>query len=696
MQTLHRLFIEVGFNLPSLSSELVSAMPCENGERLPETYICIIGFTSLEDVKKFDARLSKPENRSMYHPLKLCYLLDRINRSATSDVFVLETSRTTFCGTLMMSQSGHGSAFVSTVGGLIAIGHETYVITTSHSPEEGYTPIGNLPESHHDQRLPFDHQDVFDYGDWRLALVRPDCRRPNAVIESYSDSMKGSAAPIIVKYHLPMNSRIFSYSRNVLIASGRSGLKEGILSKRRTFLMSKAHNLQAVWLIDLGHDDFRPGDSGSWIIHKGSHLLLGVLIARSTNSGYMVPFTQIQKDISETLKIPATAVRPTGISKRQSRAAAQPREPSFHGTSLLSQELEPEIQSSKGQFREYLSPSKSGHADAKRPGRKNFNPTLIPWKTSLQDGLRYSNSPWIVELFVLLNISAMILIRTPSSLSMKECLISASGLALGYAFLLSFFRTRNSPLFWRHQRSGKRPVMIRNKAIWEIFYQSGLLSLLAITAWWFFKPRSFTKGSLTESDDVECVEILAYDWLISAVWVLNLIDVIKTRRLWSALVWTLVTALAFAMDPPHSSQLEVDHNCIATSVIQVSIAMISSATAISWVLLQDHHLLGQFSSIYRLYADSSVSSRRPAFELPQTALNTESNVAKLSVTPTQRTIRLKLFNWIFIPGLFLVFVLSAYGCSFDLQGLATSLLTNHPCEFPCHMQVVAQLSKTQP
>ncbi|KAF4892729.1 hypothetical protein CGCFRS4_v007422 [Colletotrichum fructicola] len=73
-------------------------------------------------------------------------------------------------------------------------------------------------------------------------------------------------------------------------------------------MLSQATTPQKVWSIDLGCDNLQAGDSGSWVVHKHDNVLLGVLIARSSNSGFLAPFTEVQKEIGAILSLPPSGI----------------------------------------------------------------------------------------------------------------------------------------------------------------------------------------------------------------------------------------------------------------------------------------------------------------------------------------------------------------------------------------------------
>ncbi|KAH9233324.1 hypothetical protein K456DRAFT_353373 [Colletotrichum gloeosporioides 23] len=303
MRTLPHFLIDFGFNLPCISSDLLYMNYNRKRQDAFETYICVIGLTTVEDIKRFDDKIS--QNKSMYHPLKLCYLLDRIYMSATSDIHTIEAHQNdTFCGTLMTSQLENGISFISTIGGLLTIDTRTYALTTNHIPETGFLP----QEIQSKSEYMLNPKEVLECGDWRLALIKPTLRRPNIIRGTLPEPTSEPILSHIIESHYSFDSRIFSDSREVLIACGRSGLKQGLISKRMTFILSQGRSLQEVWLIDLGHRDFEAGDSGSWVVHKDDNALLGVLIARSYRSGYMVPFTAVRKNIEKAFGLSAATV----------------------------------------------------------------------------------------------------------------------------------------------------------------------------------------------------------------------------------------------------------------------------------------------------------------------------------------------------------------------------------------------------
>ncbi|KAL3298987.1 hypothetical protein RB213_000816, partial [Colletotrichum asianum] len=148
-------------------------------------------------------------------------------------------------------------------------------------------------------------QDVEIVGEWQLCLIRPGSRRPNLILDGSDRFSLDSQA---VQSYSSSSRMSNSSPREVLVISGRSGLKRGSLSRTPSAMLLGKQGLQEVWTIGLWHD-LQAGDSGSWVISKDRHSLLGVVVARSTGCAYMVSFSQIQKDLGAHWNLPPDAVK---------------------------------------------------------------------------------------------------------------------------------------------------------------------------------------------------------------------------------------------------------------------------------------------------------------------------------------------------------------------------------------------------
>ncbi|KAF0331795.1 hypothetical protein GQ607_000915 [Colletotrichum asianum] len=246
--------------------------------------------------------MSQPDKRKLYTPLEICYQLRRISRTSSSGLYAIKSSQDlTYCGTLMVSQEGQGSPRISTVGGLIQILDWTYALTTSHPPDPSEDGSDDEDEADFDNVC----QDVEIVGEWQLCLIRPGSRRPNLILDGSDRFSLDSQA---VQSYSSSSRMSNSSPREVLVISGRSGLKRGSLSRTPSAMLLGKQGLQEVWTIGLWHD-LQAGDSGSWVISKDRHSLLGVVVARSTGCAYMVSFSQIQKDLGAHWNLPPDAVK---------------------------------------------------------------------------------------------------------------------------------------------------------------------------------------------------------------------------------------------------------------------------------------------------------------------------------------------------------------------------------------------------
>lgn len=247
-------------NLPILSTDLISLHPVNNKSRPPETYVCIMGLNTEEDIVKFENALNRASFSFKHYRLQLCYLLNPILRSATLEISAIPASQhQTYCGRLMSYQLEDGSVSISTVGGLILVDGQTYALTTNHNPEEQprEAPRRECEQEKETILQPMMKPGkIVTAGDRTLALIQPSDRLPNVIANRLPESTIGRSELGVVKdyYYFDMDSRVFLDSRKVLIACGKSGWKQGFISNRRTFLLSQTRSLQKVWSIDLGNN----------------------------------------------------------------------------------------------------------------------------------------------------------------------------------------------------------------------------------------------------------------------------------------------------------------------------------------------------------------------------------------------------------------------------------------------------------
>ncbi|KAK0377984.1 hypothetical protein CLIM01_04657 [Colletotrichum limetticola] len=311
-----------------------------------KTYICISGLEKSEDIRAFDRLMSQPGYRHLYSPLKLCYEDIQITRPAVPGSYDIDPSFTeTLCGSLVTFKDSDGSPRTSTIGGLVELDGQIFGLTTSHRPQDEIiansekdvpsladliTEFANeepadgdllqpgTPES--SEMPPEDHREdgnpdplnigpTFVHGscrgsllcqdsdeiwnDWRLISIAPARRLPNIV--------PGSNSYVQIMALGSLDAASFT-DRNywpVTIISGISGVVYGVLSSNPSYILAGSDNSYESWTIKLREGDLRAGDSGSWVIRESDSSLLGMVIARSIGSAYMISWENIQYSIGK-------------------------------------------------------------------------------------------------------------------------------------------------------------------------------------------------------------------------------------------------------------------------------------------------------------------------------------------------------------------------------------------------------------
>ncbi|KAK1465663.1 hypothetical protein CMEL01_11655 [Colletotrichum melonis] len=197
----------------------------------------------------------------------------------------------------------------------------------------------------------WDPLEVWD--DWELVLVEPAHRRPNLVLQSepHADTENTKTRGEVITF---VDFDIASFDGalpwSVLIISGTSGTIEGLLSSSPSYTLFGGNKTQELWNVRLlqggtyhvpdlpycnelnsmtqRYADLQAGDSGSWVIRESDHCLLGMVIARSAGSAYMVSFKRLRQSIEEAKGLAPNSIRlPTfsrgGVFSR-SHACPQP------------------------------------------------------------------------------------------------------------------------------------------------------------------------------------------------------------------------------------------------------------------------------------------------------------------------------------------------------------------------------------
>ncbi|KAK7447870.1 hypothetical protein Landi51_06674 [Colletotrichum acutatum] len=318
---------------------------------VPNTHICISGFEKSEDIRAFDRLMSKTGYKHLYSPLKLCYEKRRIIRSAMSSLPDISPSFTrTLCGGLATFEDPNGSLRTSTIGGLIEVNGQTFALTTSHHPEDemivenqkdtpcladlitafadGEPEDGDFLQPGTPESLTMrpEHQEEGEnlestaigpgsscgsllnqdsdepWNDWNLVSVEPVCRLPNIVFDSNKEVQITAFGSLDAARFLDENPW------HVSIISGMSGVVHGVLSSNPSYMLPGTGNSFESWSIRLSKGDLRAGDSGSWVIRESDCSLLGMVIARSAGSAYMISWGDIQSSIGKRRGLATDAI----------------------------------------------------------------------------------------------------------------------------------------------------------------------------------------------------------------------------------------------------------------------------------------------------------------------------------------------------------------------------------------------------
>ncbi|OCK73678.1 hypothetical protein K432DRAFT_410498 [Lepidopterella palustris CBS 459.81] len=101
-----------------------------------QTYICINGLRSKEDITAFHHILSQQPIKAIYSPLRICFGKPRtISPAADNQIFTAHIGANdwTLCGTLVtVRNDSDGLVTVSTIGGVVEIDGSIYAITTNY------------------------------------------------------------------------------------------------------------------------------------------------------------------------------------------------------------------------------------------------------------------------------------------------------------------------------------------------------------------------------------------------------------------------------------------------------------------------------------------------------------------------------------------------------------------------------------
>ncbi len=298
-----------GKPLPELSVRLVLIA---DGIEPAKKYICVTGLVEKADISNFHTIVSQKRYRESYSDLWLCYETSKVSRASGSletyrlypldmDKSPTPDSLSTFCGVVseMTAASRNTSAnisWLSTLGGLICIDSNYYIITTAHRPEQNPDTSNNeaeqsspadtlvdedfpdnikpalvmVPEhllqepkscfgngelpaqlhSHLETRKHLDFSpngDVIEGPDWRLLPVKPSEILPNRLKRKPTSSQVDNEWLYIQSISNTISGR------QVLINSGISGLVKGSVYRYPSFLIGDYPTPPEVWRVAL-HD----------------------------------------------------------------------------------------------------------------------------------------------------------------------------------------------------------------------------------------------------------------------------------------------------------------------------------------------------------------------------------------------------------------------------------------------------------
>ncbi|KAI1258455.1 hypothetical protein F5Y18DRAFT_444569 [Xylariaceae sp. FL1019] len=306
-----------------------------------ETFLCVRGLSSNDEITRFHAVISQKTVRIYYSPLRLCYDRSEVEHASTQDSrqyhVKAEHNRLTLCGATLRTEQA-GVSWTATVGGLIEIDNRCYMLTASDHglsrpqppAEENLSSIATLGDNDFDDDvtsalvLQDEEKAVMESEalavekplssatesipevpdvDWQLVQVHEKGWLPNQIPaqKPQPNSLQLSSderqlwSGYITEYQPLLNAS------PALIITGHSGLVPGFVIAVPSYLMSK-NKVREVWAIQLDAGfNLRKGDSGSWVIDS-SRRVLGSITAVSNGYAYMTPFLQTLEEITKALK----------------------------------------------------------------------------------------------------------------------------------------------------------------------------------------------------------------------------------------------------------------------------------------------------------------------------------------------------------------------------------------------------------
>ncbi|KAF6816761.1 hypothetical protein CMUS01_12211 [Colletotrichum musicola] len=355
----------------ALSFQLVtlpSAGP-SRGEEQSRDYICVAGFHRWSQVVKFHAIVSKKENARLYRPLRLCYLLGSVDEAALSGDLAEIPRSGTLCGTPLLLKDSDGHQWVCTIGGLIEVGDQTFALTTKHRPPQDENLLDDNDDSEisdsDDLSSDFDWSSgeddedfdasrddsagstgashAFDHGDtkedntaqtsiglehliaspqeisaksgddWELIPVEPAYQLPNIIhAEKYSNGGHPDTEwGIIIEGHVDMDSWKSKQPSVCTVTAilREHRLRRGPMWRTPSYLATRSRGVQQVWTMEFDGEDPKLGDSGSWVVEDDSRQLFGVVVARASGLGFVMPFDHMRQSIARSMGLHASDVR---------------------------------------------------------------------------------------------------------------------------------------------------------------------------------------------------------------------------------------------------------------------------------------------------------------------------------------------------------------------------------------------------
>ncbi|KAF4774018.1 hypothetical protein HER10_EVM0007901 [Colletotrichum scovillei] len=160
--------------------------------------------------------------------------------------------------------------------------------------------------------------EVDTWEDWDLIPIEKARRLPNFVPNNKSSENTTRSRPVTKFVDFDTNSFYNALPWPVLIISGMSGVLDGLLSSNPSYMHCGIDSSHEVWTVKLKQHDLQAGDSGSWVVRKSDHGLLGMVVARSAGTAYMVSFDKIRESIERSRSLAPHSVELPKFSTKRS------------------------------------------------------------------------------------------------------------------------------------------------------------------------------------------------------------------------------------------------------------------------------------------------------------------------------------------------------------------------------------------